>query len=511
MIRYATILACSLALMVAVRPLAEAFPPTASFCLIPVDTSAVQHLKKSYDGDRPFYAQMAGMPSPTFGHWNKLYSIGQDLKLHVYTAPLPEPDLFWSDTSIVDEPWNSRWVGIRAGPPYAILEMRYSETQFHIIFEDQSPAFYAKPGMINLHYLNSIIAIPNKTETIVGAMDGPVAKLDGDTLTPWPEKGILFAHNVQGMDSAGYSPALKTTFILDGNLELTAWTDDGHWFHLGSVGSQYFDQIMDLPGVGAVGVKSGKLAVVILYDSSNSGSPFSVLEPEKGLFSSFQWLHLSELFAQVLRYENGFSFITPGHWQVLTAQGFEDVPGGATGLDPALYSWPKDLISIHRSLIEGLNSWYLYDGRTMQPITGSDPTTMGPNIYVGDFDSGGIYDLTAIGHALLVRSTGVFDITQDGHMVPLPQLKGMSRFYNWPEAHVAIATNGSTSVLVDNMLHILPMPPFAFSPYGSAPYSPARFLPLNSIVGSTEDGGLSLLVDLSLKRSAPCPEQRDQK
>ncbi len=159
----------------------------------------------------------------------------------------------------------------------------------------------------------------------------------------------------------------------------------------------------------------------------------------------------SEVFHRTLVYERGF--LRSSRWRQSTPDGLEDIPGGDIQMwrepDRGPNIYVRDLPTLGRTVIDGNDGLFLFDGSRIKPIQGAQ--------WGKHSDLLKTYDLTAIGHVLVVKGPRLYELTRDGALVDTPLTLSTTlvpglEFVDWPTARVALVSTQAGMLIVDRDL-----------------------------------------------------------
>jgi hypothetical protein len=189
----------------------------------------------------------------------------------------------------------------------------------------------------------------------------------------------------------------------------------------------------------------------------------------------------------------------------LTPDGLEAIAGGDIGLpEPGTFPYGliDDLTTIGRTLIEGRDGFFLYDGEKMTPVAGGDRRAIGRLPWV--------YELPSIGRVVVVTRNGMFELTKAGALVALSmpfQADGLPlpEITDWPESGVALVSTRAGLFTLDSDLKATPV-------VGGDSVSFGRGNPLTGVNPATGEmvltgaRALFLAVDAQRSRDGTCWE-----
>lgn len=164
--------------------------------------------------------------------------------------------------------------------------------------------------------------------------------------------------------------------------------------------------------------------------------------------------YISKVFQRTLVYDGDwFGWF---RWRQSTPGGLANIKDGdirmPSGGSPNSHVY--DLPTLGRTLIDGAEGLFLFDGNGLAPVLNGRREIYGEIRHV--------YDLSAIGRVLIVAQHGVYEVTRDGELVarpiPLPtNLFPGLEFVDWPSTDVALASRPAGIFVVDNDLHVTPI------------------------------------------------------
>ena len=415
----------------------------ARFCVLPVkngeptEADAGQTWRISSNNFR-----IPGLPGIVFTPTNRRgwWTIDAERRLVPYVGFYPHSYL--DKNKWVVEPWSSRVVAITWGGGVSVL--RPGTDHFEAIEDTAWP----RGGNYN-----SIQLLPRRQLTVVASGKGIPLIVEENSLRPWLSKDELAAHGIRGIFTVQEIPSLAATVIRDFDSRIHLLTDDGRWMEIGALEKRDYGPVfeaLDADAVLVLGLKS----VMLIRKNSSTPATYSA---ERLLTTSANGAGMrystSRLFHQVLIYDTGGGvFDFQSRWRRLGTHGFEDIAGGNIGaprpnLSP--YGRIQDLPTLGKTLIEGKDGLYLYDGHALTPVDG------GSSARVGELPR--VYDLPSIKRVVLSTRNGLFELSADGKLVERPMpfaTRGLPQaaLKDWPESKVAlISTRDGLFVLDDNL------------------------------------------------------------
>jgi hypothetical protein len=339
----------------------------------------------------------------------------------------------------VREPWSSRAVAITFSPAGGGVS----------VLKPGSTSFEKIAG----GYFETISVLPRRKITVVTSNTGASLTVGDRELTPWLSREQMAAHGVQGIYSVQDAPSLNAAVVVGRDSGVYVLTDDDEWYRVGTLPKKDYGTyrvvtvetndhgpVLDAPGSQGVLLAGNQSALFIHKQADGSHFGSTVLDSGLADGASFPF-KVSKLFGQVLTYKRGGLFGLLGYgrgWHRLTANRFESIPGGDVGPQPdlgmtAYGSQIQDLPTIGRTLIEGQDGLFLYDGHTITPIVG------GARKVIGKYPKA--YDLPSIRKVVVTTQNGMFNLTMDGRLVPMPTpfpADGWLHLADWPKSGVAL-------------------------------------------------------------------------
>lgn len=424
------IFAGSYALLVTLPITASAQGAGPRFCVVPVKDGAPTEADvwQTWRMSRISF-RIPGLPALVFTPTNRKgqWTIDPGRRLVPYRGPYPHSYL--DKENWVREPWSSRIVAVTYLGGVSVL--RPGADHFDLLAPGQNAdGRYVGYGPIQ--------ALPRRQMTVVILRGSPFVV--GETaLQPWLPLSDLAAHGIRGISRLYDAPSLAATIVVDTDSELHVLTDDDRWFHVGNVNKDDYGRVFNTRDAGA-SVFLGQKSVVVIRkkDASPVGYSAERLLTTQANGASTHY-RTSLLFHQLLTFDSGGALDWRKRWRRLTTTGFEDIPGGDTGVsDPRAYRFGllRDLPTLGKALIEGADGLYLYDGLAIRAVEHSSEKRLGrlPRTY----------DLPSIRKVLIVSQKGLFELTADGRLIERPMIfptDGLPpvALVDWPESNVALA------------------------------------------------------------------------
>jgi hypothetical protein len=416
------------------QPVAVAADLSATrFCIVPVvggaSSEGITDTKFLIPGLAPVFT-----PTTRDGVW----TINADRRLVSYTAPFPRTFL---DRWVV-EPWSRRVVATTHNGPVSVL--RPGTRRFEVISGDspQHQGFFGGP-----------FVLPRRKETIILSKGLPLV-VEDSSLRPWLSSEQLNQLAPKGIASLLDIPSFPATVVIDKDMQVSVLDENNSWHRVTSLPKDDFGALVfDVPDASTALLMTAKSVVALRKGGSTTSPSFraDTLRTTKAIGASAPF-HRTRLFGHVL------TFLPEGHWRRLTASGFVEIPGGDIGLGrPDLFPNGRlqDLATLRRTLVEGRDGLYLYDGARMTRIPDSDRDRLG--------ELPSVYDLPSIGRVLIAGRRGLFELSREERLVPvrmpfpsegLPALQ----FADWPEAGVALAATQRGIFVIDQDLNAVSIP-----------------------------------------------------
>ena len=436
-----------------------------------------------------------GLPSLVFTPQNRggQWTIDANRRLVPYTGLFPHT--FFDRGQWVLEPWSSRVV---------------AATTFRGIS-------FLKPGAVGFEEFDNgrkgpflgVYVLPRRRLTVVtSSTRGPLIAGERE-LTPWLSAVEMAAHNVHGIYSILDAPSLNAAIVLDLDGNVHVLTDDDQWFQVSTLSRDDHGIVFDAPGSkGALYVAGSSVLFVHRVDDS-SGFHFQADTLRSTPAFGAGWVFpVAKLSGQVLTFAGGGLFDYHKRWRRLTPTGFEDIPGGDIGLpNPETFPYGRieDLSSISRTLIEGRDGLFLYDGEKITPVVGAERRIIGKLPWV--------YDLPSIGHVIVVTTSGMFELTRDVALVPLSMpfpadgLPG-PQIADWPESRVALVSTHIGLFTLDADLKATPI--FGGDNVGFGGLNPATGVnPATGEMVLTGSRALFLAVDAQRSHDDTCQKAQE--
>ena len=164
----------------------------------------------------------------------------------------------------------------------------------------------------------------------------------------------------------------------------------------------------------------------------------------------------------------------------------------------------QDLPTIGRTLIEGRDGLFLYDGKTFTPVAGAERKV------IGDYPMA--YDLPSIGRVVVITRNGLFNLTTDTGLVAVktpfsPERPFMQTIADWPDSSVALVATRSGVFSLDADLTVNPIP--GSGTLQASSVIPSPFTGINPSTGEmvlTGRHALFLAVDTKRSHDDSCRE-----
>jgi hypothetical protein len=347
----------------------------------------------------------------------------------------------------------------------------------------------------------SVHVLPRRRQTIAVRSDGVPFVVGDRFLAPWLP-GVTDVYSLHD------APSLHATVVLDQARRLHVLTDDGAWHRIGSIARKDYGRLIDAPGSKAALFLANKSVLAIRKNGTGALARFRAEELPAETDSYVAAVYpASDIFDQVLTYGRGGWFDRRLRWRRLGPDGFEDIPGGDIGLppdNPFPHGRIQDLPTIGRTLIEGRDGFFLYDGTALVPVRD------GGRDRIGKLPQA--YDLPTIGRVLVTTESGVFEITGDGRLVARAMpfaATGLPKpvFADWPAAGVALASSKDGIFAMDKGLKVAPVQGGDRVGFGWLDFSNGINLTTGDMI-LTGRRGLFLAVTDDLGHRGPCAEAR---
>ena len=430
---------CSIAGVIAWSFLASVRCATAAdsavrFCVVPVKDGVAT----AADVDQAWRItnirfQIPGLPSLVFTPGNRRgqWTIDANRRLVPYAGSFPHSYIdrgHW-----VREPWSSRIVAFTYGAPPTGggVSVMAPGSGFEKIADG---AFH------------DIAILPRRKVTVATTNTGSSMIVGDHGLTPWLSGEQMEAHDIHGIYSLHDAPFLNATVVIDLDRRVYVLTDNDEWYRVGALDKKDYGRLLDAPGSQGELLAANYGVLFIRKDLGRRPFGASVLDGGKAFGASLPF-KVSSLFGQVLTYSNGLLGYGRG-WRRLTSSGFETIPGGDVGVprSDASAAQIHDLPTIGRTLIEGFDGLFLYDGKTFSPVSGAERKVIG-NYPVA-------YDLPSIHRIVVISETGIFELTKEGNLAavntPFPAERPfMQTISDWPEAGVGLISTRSGLFILD--------------------------------------------------------------
>jgi len=421
--------------------IAFAAPDDSPFCVLPVLDGAPTEADIGATWRITFTTfHIPGLPGPVFAPLNRggRWTIDRGRRLVSYLDAFPaNPHDKW-----IKEPWSGRVVGVPSlkGSPFVLDPGDRTFERIHS--GDSRDLGFRGP-----------FTLPRRRQTVVIASPtSEVLAIEDRSLRLWispQEMKMAGLHSIGRLHDA---PSLSATIVLGSTLGERKYgvhvlADDNSWHHVVSLGEDDFHRkVVDAPGSGVTLLITAKTVFAIRNNGPDASPWFSAERLQHSTTTNvISDYHVSELFGQVL------AFAPRARWtRLVSAGGFEDIPGGDIGPMPDLSAYLpqgriQDLPTLGRTLIEGRDGLFLYDGTRIVAVTDSSPN------HIGQLPRA--YDLPSIGRVVVTTRRGLFELDREGRLQPRPMpfaTDGWSgpSFIDWPSAGVALAnTTGGLFVL----------------------------------------------------------------
>ena len=427
--------------------LANAQQPPPRFCIVPAldgAPTAADH------GDTwrisVAFFEIPHLPAPVFTPSNRRgqWTIDRNRRLVRYEGPFPKS--FLDAGNWVEEPWSSRVVAVTYGGGVSVLEA--GSSRFVKMYgATQSNGYNGGANYAGIQIL------PRRRLTIAITNGEMPLVVGGDRLHAWMTPDELKQHGLRGIRNLQDAPSLGATIVLDADGHIHVVTDDDKWSEIGSIDRDDHGQVIDIGNPGVVLYESGRSVLAIRKVDDNGSKYFAALTLATAAFNAGSAIKASPLFHQILAYDGTWPMHLWPRWRRLGPEGFADIEGGDVGIALAEIGAGgnyHDLPSLHRGVIQGRDSLFLYDGTRVTPVAngGSDRVDKFAHVY----------DLHSIGRVLVASKKGLFELTADGALVhrPMPfPTEGLAEpaITDWPEAGVALVSTKSGMFVLDGDLH----------------------------------------------------------
>jgi hypothetical protein len=384
-----------------------------------------------------------GLPSLVFTPQNRggQWTINANRRLVPYVGPFPRT--FFDRSQWALEPWSSRVVAVTTFGGVSFLKP--GTAGFKEFDNGRSGTF------------RGVYVLPRRNLTVVTSSKGTPLIAGETALTPWLSSEDMSAHNVHGVYSVQDAPSLKAAVILDLDGNVHVLTDDDQWFQVGTLNKDDHGTVVDVPSSKGVLYVAGNSVLFIHKVGNQERAEFRADILRSTPANGQTVFPVSRLFGQVLTFDSAGLFGFHKRWRRLTPNGFEDIAGGDVGLpDPPTFPHGqiKDLSAIGRTLIEGRDGLFLYDGERLTPVVGGDRQTTGklPSVY----------DLPSIGRVVVATRNGMFELTKSGALVALSMpfpADGLPEpeIADWPESGVALVSTRLGLFTLDTDLKASPI------------------------------------------------------
>jgi hypothetical protein len=492
-------LTVAVAFAVALARGAAAEIPADRFCVVPVKdgppTEADIGDTWRITSDRFL---IPGLPGPVFTPVNRRdqWTIDGGRRLVRYDGPFPRSYL--DRGAWVTEPWSSRIIAPTKFGGIATLT-RGSGRFVEIVAAGKKAGEGYRIATVLVRRKITLTISANGLPWVVGESG----------VTPWLTADELAVHGIKGIASVHDSPLLQAIVIVDTEKRLHVLTDDGAWQQIGAIGEKEYGRLVDFDGAGAAVFLANNSLTAIRKTGAGASARFSAetLMSSRDL-STRSTVFISKLHGHLLKFERGGIFSLTRRWRRLGPNGFEDLPGGDTDTswnNMSASAHVHDLPTLGRTVIQGRNALFLYDGKSVVPVPDSGSERIGKYPF--------FFDLPSIGRVMVTSEIGIFELTRDGTIVPrsLPfPVKGIARpqFADWPDAGIAIVVAVNGVFALDGELNATPMP--GGDRIGYFIYD--TLLGANPATGEfvlSGRRGIFLAVDTRKSGDEPCRQQRE--
>src|SRR5271166_5454447 len=349
------------------------------------------------------------------------------------------PHTFFDRAPWVLEPWSSRVVAATTFGGVSFL--RPGAAGFEGFDNARSGPFLG------------VYVLPRRRLTVVTSSKGGPLIAGERELKPWLSPEEMSAHHVHGIYSVQDAPSLNAAIVLDLDGNVHVLTDNDQWFQVGTLGRDDHGIVFDAPGSkGALYAATSSVLFIHKVDDGPGLHFRADVLRSTPAFGAGRVFPVAKQFGQVLTFAGGGLFDFHKRWRRLTPSGFEDIAGGDIGLpDPVTlpYGLIDDLSTIDRTLIEGRDGFFLYDGEKITPVIGAGRRIIGKLPWV--------YDLPSIGRVVVATQNGMFELTKAGALValstPFPA-DGLPepKIADWPESGVALVSTRAGLFTLDSDL-----------------------------------------------------------
>jgi hypothetical protein len=491
--RSLTIAAALIAAVGLLLPGAFAQEADQRFCIVPVANAAqgigpVGQVWRSIDTT----FDIPGLPAPVFTPTpGTPWTIDSDRRAVKYSGLFPQSYL--DAGTWVREPWSGRVVALAQD---GILVLKPDTGRFEKI---------ASQAVAVGH---RITVLPRRRLTVVLGIAGGLLAVTSNALETWLSADELAAHGVHGVQAVYDSAFLAATILVDVNGTFHAYTDDGGWYSAGSAEKSRGGHLVDAPGSDAALLFLDHSVIAIRKKIEGSTVSFATEIATTGSWTGEANFYTSKVTGQFLNYTGSF-FHSP-RWQRLTSDGFSDIPGGNFAIPRRQFFGPSsyvhDLPTLGRTLIEGEDGLYLYDGTTVKPVKGGGRQSFGA--------LGRVYDLPSIGRVLITTQSGIFELTRDGTLVARPMPFPTDGIYpkpqlaEWHNAGVVLASTKLGIFVLDRELDARPIPGGDQVDLGGLDFAHGEMASTGDLVLSG-DRSVFLAVSGKGQGSAVCQHERE--
>jgi len=423
------VFAASAALLSTMTLAAPADPP---FCIVPILDGAPTEADYGTTWriiNTTF--NIPGLPGPVFKPLNRpgLWTINRDRRLVPYVGAFPAN----RDDKWTKEPWSGRVVGVPSVKGVPVVLDPGDRTFEQIHSPDSRDRGFSGPFM--LPRWRQTIIISGWTNTVLATQDR--------SLRPWLSPRQMKMVGLDSIEALHDASSLSATIVL-GHVRgerkrlIYVLADDDTWHSVASLPEDDFGgEVIDAPGSAVALLRTAKTVFAIRNHGPAASPRYSAETLQQSTSGNIRSVyHVSNLFGQVL------AFAPRARWARLTPAGaFKDIPGGEIGLVTYSDSLPEgriqDLPTLRRTLIEGRDGLFLYDGTRIVSVPDSTPDRIGKYPRV--------YDLPSIGRVIVSTRHGLFELDREGRLVarPMPFATEGSpwpEFIDWPAAGVALAS-----------------------------------------------------------------------
>jgi hypothetical protein len=182
--------------------------------------------------------------------------------------------------------------------------------------------------------------------------------------------------------------------------------------------------------------------------------------------------------------------------------GYEEIPGDT--MEPKFDG--TDIVGVTEvpwrrvAIFSGKQGLYVYDGKRMSRIPGSDPHALGGLTTV--------YAVPSIGKVILTTARGIFDLSPNGTItrIPVPNVidRGFSTIGDMPGSRLGLISPGDGNGIYSLDAHgVVRLIPGSETEAGSSPFR--GVIPIRNEMLVVGLSGLHLLVDRTISGSTGCP------